>query len=393
MKTFYFSLLLFLSISSSAQKKISNELLKIDLKKVLLEQSDIPVSQFVDGLEYIPLEITSESALSPGFRLQITDENIIVCNYTRGGISLNVFEKSTGKFIRKIGRQGRGPEEFLRPLDNFYNPYDKKIYALGEQSVKIYNLEGSYFGSFEKPKVDGYSQSINSFIGKETYICYAGSFTTRLAVSTRSTVIKRFPQYEKWSDGDVKINQSPLFFSFNNNVSFKEKSNDTVFYVSSENLTPRFILYSGDSRYPFTLTRKEALEQMTKPAGSFETLNLFENQKFLFFDIVTGYDPESSEPIHNFCILDKTNNKVKACMNYHSNPGSGLSDDINNFLQITPVTITDKNELVAILQPEDIIKWKKANPASLAKLSAKLKWLDKIGEFDNPVIVIGKCKN
>jgi len=57
-----------------------------------------------------------------------------------------------------------------------------------------------------------------------------------------------------------------------------------------------------------------------------------------------------------------------------------------------PVTITENNELISVIEAVDIIKWKAENPQKLVGLRTKIPWLDKINELDNPVIVIGKVK-
>jgi hypothetical protein len=108
MKKFIPFLLIFLLISCSTPSKNQNELTTIDLKKAIQDERDIPVSQFVEDLKYIPLELTPESTLSQGIQLQLTEEYIIISNSSVSGFSLLLFEKETGKFIRQIGKNGRG---------------------------------------------------------------------------------------------------------------------------------------------------------------------------------------------------------------------------------------------------------------------------------------------
>lgn len=153
---------------------------------------------------------------------------------------------------------------------------------------------------------------------------------------------------------------------------------------------------SGNLRYPDKLSREEAIEQMTKPKDYFDVRNIFENSNYLFFDLGFKYEainnnPGSFNQIHNFCIYDKTTKNTISCKK-DEDKNSCLIDDINKFLPIEPISISENNELVSVLQANEIIKWKSENPAKYSGLVAKLTWLDNIHELDNPVIVIGKCK-
>jgi hypothetical protein len=379
----------------------------IDLIKVIQNERDVPLSQFVTTLEYVPLELTPEAGISYIRKIYLTDNFIIVRHDSPGSANpLLLFDRKSGKFIRQLGKKGRGPEEFTIPFDCFYNPFDKKIYTYGsmKSSVKTYNLDGKYLETIITPVINESSINknlpVDAFIDSETYAGYisnsTGQVRTRLVMFSRKEVIASFPNFEKWSSDQVAIGQDPLFFKWENQVSFKERSNDTVFCISGANLIPRYVLNSGNYRYPYHFSREEAIEQMTKPKDYFETSNIFENSNYLFFDLATKNKPIENNPssfimVHNLCIFDKSTKSTVACK-VDVNNNSGLADDINNFMAISPLSITDNNELVAVLEATKIIKWKKENQAKFVELKAKLPWLDKINELDNPVVVIAKCK-
>ena len=113
-----------------------------------------------------------------------------------------------------MGKLGRGPGEYLRPLDRFYNRYDKKIYAIAENSIITYNLEGVFLDSFERLKVkessvkDGYIRaSLEAYLNIDTCIFYlnnsTGSMSKRIIIATKNNEIKSFPHYEKWPSSEV----------------------------------------------------------------------------------------------------------------------------------------------------------------------------------------------
>ena len=404
---YFLSVFAFFIIGCSSSNSSKDKLVSIDLKKVIQDEREVPISQFVDALEYIPLELTPESGISYIRKIYLTDKYIIVRHESPGSANpLLLFDRKSGKFIRHLGKKGRGPEEYTSPLDCFYNPYDNKIYTYGsmKSSIKTYNLDGKFLESFVTPAVNEASINknlpVDAFLDPEFFVGYinnsTGQIRKRLVIFSKDKVITSYPNYETWSSDQVTINQDPIFFSWGNRISFKERSNDTIFCISTEKLIPQLVLYSSDSRYPNKLSREEAVEQITKPKDYFETRNIFENSNYLFFDLASKFkqdeiNPSSFHIIHNLCIFDKRTKSTIVCKNDENN-NSYLTDDINNFIPIAPISITENNELVAVLQAIEIKKWKTKNQDKSVKLNSKLPWLDKINELDNPVIVIAKCK-
>ncbi len=411
---------LFICNCSSDYK--NTQLLTIDLNKVIQEETDLPVSQFVNSIEYIPLETTSESLISQECKLYVTKDYIIVRhNSTESASLFLLFDKKSGKFIRPIGRLGRGPEEYLKPIEWFYNPYTEKIYANGENSVKTYNLNGDFLESIEKLKVEepsvigGYATaSLEAFLNIDSHIWYVNNYTgtinKKLIITKNNKEITYFPHHNTLQSNEVPVNQNPIFFKYENIVSFKEKSNDTIFSISTKKLFPRYVLFSGNKRLPERLSLKEATEDLARPKDYFEIYNIFENSNYLFFDVISRFkevNPKSFKPInipgfkavgpgfksiHNLCIFDKTIEKTFVCINNEESTNSSLIDDINDFLPISPITITDDGDLVAAIQAAEIVKWKTENLDKVPELVAKFQWLEKIDEFDNPVVTLAKCK-
>jgi hypothetical protein len=406
----FICLLVILNCSSSRDNE--NDLITIDLKNLIQNECEVPISQFVENLEYTLLELTPESGIFFIKKIYATDEYFIVFNSSPGSANhLLLFDRRSGKYIREVGERGIGPEEYARPLDCFFNSFDNKIYAYGSMrsSVKNYNLEGNFIESFVTPgynetSVNGYLP-IDAFLDSVSYIGYiensTGQVSKRVVIFSKDKEIMNFPHYEKWtSDGSgnqyISI-EEPVFFSWGNEVSFKERSNDTIFKVTKNKLIPRLVLYSGNLRCPYKLSREEAVEQLTKPKDYFEALNIFESSGYLFFDLASKNNPIEGKPasfklIRNLCVFDKTTKKAYACKNNYETINSCLTDDLNNFMPIAPISITGNNELVAVLQAIEIKKWITDNPQGFSELRKKMPWLVNITEIDNPVIVTAKLK-
>ena len=414
----------FVTTACSSSIEDNGSLVSIDLLQAIQTKQELPISKFIDSLEYIPLEFTPGSEIGGGLKLYLTNEYIVVRNYTKEATTLLLlFDRKNGEFIRHIGNRGRGPEEYIVPLDCFYNPYDNNIYTRGEKagSIKVYNLEGKFLESYYTPELNEPSiksayipLSIDAFFNSNNFIGYiensTGMINNRLAIFSKDEVINSFPNFITWPSEDSKKQyvtyyQNPIFFSWQENVYFKESSNDTLFYITKNKLVPRLLLNSGDYRVPYRLTRDEAIKQLDNPEDYLDIRNIFENPKYIFFDLyfklnpdfVSPFEPDQNKtgigkPVTYMITFNKLTKEILVSQNLKTKV-SAFKDDIYDFMPISPLLITRNNEMIAYLNARDIIKWKVENPEKLDALNTKLPWLEKLNELDNPVIVIGKCKD
>lgn len=83
-------------------------LLTVDVKADYPEK-EMTLQDIMD-VEYIPLETTDEF-ITQGSVMAVGDKFILVKNYANDG-DIFVFDRKTGKGLRKINRKGQGAEEY-----------------------------------------------------------------------------------------------------------------------------------------------------------------------------------------------------------------------------------------------------------------------------------------
>jgi len=64
-----------------------------------------------------------------------------------------------------------------------------------------------------------------------------------------------------------------------------------------------------------------------------------------------------------------------------------ITDDTNGFLPLQPVSVSASGEFAAILPSEEVVSWFEDN-AGETDIPAEVAALKKVGEEDNPVVVI-----
>lgn len=102
-----------------------------------------PISLISKNIEYIPLETVKESFFDPrNVKVRFNDSLILLSDGSR----ILEFNRK-GKFIRKIGKTGKGPGEYLK-IFNFDLNKDTLYYtSSGTKAVTKYSLRGEYLGS------------------------------------------------------------------------------------------------------------------------------------------------------------------------------------------------------------------------------------------------------
>ena len=144
--------------SSESIKNKSSEDRKSEYSKVLPKKDLIIVdldtmkktigkySSFFTSVKYVPLETTKESLVGSIDHLEIFDDTLFVLDMLSAK-AIFLFDLS-GKFIRKIGKTGRGPEEWIRPVSISLNKEERELLVLDGQLQKIfrYSLSGKFLG-------------------------------------------------------------------------------------------------------------------------------------------------------------------------------------------------------------------------------------------------------
>lgn len=120
--------LFLLSSTLCGQSLNKSNLVVLDLDQAFSRQEEVPLSKFLGNIKFVPLETTPQAIIGSIPHYEVTDQYIIVRNFNNPK-QIFIFDRETGKFIREIGKYGRGPDEYLRFS---FIPFDwgQKLYEL-----------------------------------------------------------------------------------------------------------------------------------------------------------------------------------------------------------------------------------------------------------------------
>lgn len=394
-------IILFLTSCAIDEKETDQQIEFIDIYTAINNKKKAFLSEFVTEVEYIPLETAAETFISENARFRVEDY-IVVRNSGINRTPLILFDKKTGKFIRNIGKIGRGPDEYNIPAPYFYNELNKTFYTLDDthREVKTFDTCGKYIESFKVP--EWVEPSINrvtrfayieAYLNDSTYVCFTDNFNgqikTKLVLFTRDQILKFFPNFLSWGDKESSKNSRgsfsvTTFIRWNDNLYFKELFNDTMFTVKIDKLIPRFVFRYGKYGLPYDRQDKIITNERRINSDYILMNDMDENPDYLFFQLFF------QNKFHT-CFYNKNKNTTTVCMTSDGSV-SALTDDINGFMPVVPEGFTQNNEMISILKPKDIIDWIHKNPEKAALLEQRFEWLKNITEFSNPIVLIAKCK-
>lgn len=158
-------LLLVMLVACGGNNQPNDDLIIVDVSKSYPEK-ELAVQDFMD-VEYIALETTDEF-LTQGLVQDVGKEYLLVKNRNNDG-DIFIFDRKTGKGVRKINRQGQGAEEYPRINEMILDESNGEIFVktLGNK-ILVYDL----YGKFKRSLNLGQEVSSVSDYDKHNLICY-----------------------------------------------------------------------------------------------------------------------------------------------------------------------------------------------------------------------------
>ncbi len=343
------------------------------------------LSEYIDTIIFLPLKTGADYLIDSEPKFNATTNEIVV----RTTSECFIFNRSTGEFIRKIGKKGRGPGEF-RSTRGFVNPYKQYIYLKGTgDKLMKYNYKGDFMKKITIPELrddlSAPSLPTNYTWLNENIICYFSNMTgleKKLLVifdenGEKLSVFDNINSYSDKRGFSMSLNESQ-FYHFNSDLFYKEDYSDTIFQVTKNRLIPKMILHTGKHRTPYSSKWMNASE--INGHEFIEPRNLIESNKYFLFEFY--YHKKYFQSVFN-----RKTNKLKI-----AERDKGIVNDIDGFIQFSPVSLSADGFLIGFVEAYRVLEWFKENPDKAAKLPPHLQKLKNIKETDNPIIMIAKLK-
>lgn len=348
-------------------------------------EKEVLLSDIADSVRYIRLEISDKSLVESLKRNNLfrTSKYLILPWMD----NLYQFDLN-GKFIRTIGRRGQGPGEYNWISQVDVNERTNHIFLLNTSAkINIYDLEtGKFIRDIKLPNRDigemvmfndttviSYIRNMNGRQKERLYVTTANGDTLNIYYRNEFFEVKGGMSWMIGSPSDRYM------FKYDDLVCSKDYYNDTLFTVSPEALTPRYIFDLGkyslplECRFEYLNGDGKTFQNVAAPYIRYEVIEMAD-QIYISFSNWAGEKSREGQ----MAIYDKNTGEC------YKVSGGMIKDDLASGLPIkNPRCSFDNHTLVTVWEVDDIMKEAEKNPAILDYHQLK-----GLKDDDNPVLML-----
>ena len=370
---------------SCISKQVDSNIIRVnDAKQVKLNLSD-----YVLSLEYVPLETKKECLIDRDPSFYVLDEYIVATTMQQ----CFLFNRN-GKFIREIGRPGRGPDEYSSTLrGEIVNEQTQTILLQGWDKRIEYSFDGTVTKNFPKiPDSSTESAYVSDSILVQGIHNFIGNATNQLIFYNQEKVVDSIPNYQFFTPMDPNafggFGVEFSFYRYRDELYYKNIYNDTIFRFQDKKLHPVWIFDMEQYHLPRSvMANMNTIRQETVKYN--RLLNLWETDPFILFSIIR-------EKGDSAFVFDKRKHQVFVMSKEQKL--KGFHNDLDGGMPFWPIRINQKQEMISFLYP-NVMKEMLTNEYfeqknirnSYAHLRLK-ELLNMVKEDDNPVVVIARLK-
>jgi len=371
-----------------------DEFFVVDYESILNNKIQVNLSELTDDIEYIKLETNEKCLLHPRAEYFFTDEYIFIDNSSH----ILQFDRS-GKFIKQIGKPGRGPGEIglirmLSVLDE-----KKQLVVQTNWARKLYYF--SYDGDFLKTVKVEDIRRIKAIPG-ERLVYFAGcvygyeDYMFALLNTTGDTLDVVNNHY-KWENktgrvGTMSFHLFIPFYFYNNTISFKSMHNDTVYHVSGDSIKPEYLIelgkYQLPQEYRVEVPSSGWFQEFAEISKGYRFCSVFEAKESLYISSSDYQDDIQYNMIYNrpagsgSLLVDNNNEPGMILNDIDGGPSFwplGTVNDSTVYMPILPLKLIDKDLRDKLTNAEGVDPEKK---------NQLIRMIDGLNENDNPVLMI-----
>jgi len=372
----------------------------IDIARDFNNEREFRLSEIAYDIEYIKLESNPESFIGRGRRnIIVTNENIFIYNYHR----LLQFDR-TGKFIKQVGREGRGPGEVQGYRSMTMDKEKNILYVMANHKCEVLEycaITGDYLRNFPSSSSIGFNDHNGGFqlIGNGIF---AGLSLWIDQYHPEYTLIEIFDD-----EGNVLENKKSHLFSyqdderiervhhvnthqtwiFKNQLRLFEGINDTIYNLIDLELEPAYIFNLGKYKGSFAEMVGDRRERFIRFRSFRET------NSALYFFYMFKYDEQIAAK------YNKEDGQFFRLVNPEGQTNR-IYNDIDGGLSIWPnyyeggvdnewYMIVDAINMKQNLSPEYLKESEAIYPEKKEDLK---EFIEELSIEDNPVLMIVKLK-
>ena len=233
----------------------NDSLITIKLPEVIDDPyNTFQISDWVESVRYVPLETSKESLISGIEKSVIHGGFIYILDNLGKAVLLFDLE---GKFIRKIGRSGKGPNEYINPINFMLDEKKQELYVLDDTSSKffVYNLQGD----FKREEKINFRMSKSKLLNDSTYVISTDVCTNfhlapianykLILTNRRWEILARGYPYDAVNNSTIAFTRDGLY-AYQDQILYNPNFSYYVYTITSSGLKPKYFIDAGEYALP-----------------------------------------------------------------------------------------------------------------------------------------------
>jgi hypothetical protein len=353
---------------------------------------ELPVSLIAKEILFVPLETNPNCLLDNDIsRIEIFDNNIFISDY----IYIFIFDLN-GKFIKRIGKLGKGPGEYIKGFQTFLIDKQNKhliIFEMINNKMMVYDFDGNFID--EKP-VD-FMPGPTEWVNEESFAVYNNGYIYEKEpwkdyyILNSDAEILQKNKFKKLADKRYGLMLYPVIFYRYKGITRYKNPYESIIYEIYSDKKPKPVYFIDYGKYEKYNDIDDVEIQVRNNVGinrpnpeSFEKigiLDISETDDYLFF----YYGHQEQRKVGIYDKKEKTFYKLfdKEFKLF------GFQDDMYGGLPVFPKNGITGNMLYCHYNAYEIKKYLNKN----SDLDPKLKKVvDSVDDTDNPVLMLVKLK-
>lgn len=368
-----------------------------DITSALSKTEQVFLSDITSNVKYIPLQSDS-TCLIGRIRVPFNENVKFIDNKffisDRSNMCIMAFNKD-GSFIKKYGKKGRGPGEYIDITDFTFIPEKEQVAILcgaGCNKIYFYHLTGEFV---KELKVDFYPIKLISYnnklvlINSRQYRDFSNNYALTI-ISDKGEIVKRLLHHDN-EKSQIGIG-GPKAYILDNTLYYFESVYDTTWKISKNHEIESKNIVNYGERLPF-IDPSASQDKILEILADRVTLNTFiESEKYIFYEMDNKqrlnhilYDKSTRK---SFNLPFNENQKDIGIVSFHN--------DVDDGPPFWPMGNISNAELFSIINISALKKYYASNENQFNRLRESNSTLYKLLEHsdinDNPIIMIVSLK-
>lgn len=204
----------------------------------------INTGDLIDSVWYVPLETNEEVVIKGVDKIELYDDKIFVLDNQQKSVLL--FD-ANGKFVRRVGQVGRGPQEYINPINITIDTFRNQLMVYDDKQSKVmtYDLDGVFldeqqigFRLNDFKVLNDSSYIVNTYLRENSH--FAEISNTQFVKVNRDWEVQAVGPYYDAENCSSFGHARDAFYTSNNNYLYNPTFSNYVFDYIDDILVPKY---------------------------------------------------------------------------------------------------------------------------------------------------------